>query len=46
MNERSGFTLGTIIAVALSWHANESILWAVLHGALSWIYVLYYVALR
>ena len=37
-----GFTLGTIIAVALSWAMNKSILWAILHGFLSWIYVIYY----
>ena len=40
---RIGFTLGTLIAVALSWSVNHSILWAILHGFLSWIYVIYYV---
>ena len=37
-----GFTLGTLVAVALSWSANKSILWAVIHGFLSWFYVIYY----
>jgi hypothetical protein len=35
-------TLGTIIAVAISWSVNQSILWAVLHGIFGWFYVLYY----
>ena len=38
----TGFTLGTVVAVALSWAANKSILWAILHGFLSWLYVIYY----
>jgi len=35
-------TLGTIIAVAISWSVNQSILWAVLHGIFGWFYVIYY----
>lgn len=38
----TGFTLGTVVAVALSWSANNSILWAIVHGFLSWLYVVYY----
>ena len=38
----TGFTLGTVIAVALSWSVNKSVLWAIFHGFLSWIYVIYY----
>ncbi|QLI80045.1 hypothetical protein HZU75_02930 [Chitinibacter fontanus] len=37
-----GFSLGTVIAVALSWSANHSILWAIIHGFCSWLYVIYY----
>lgn len=37
-----GFSLGTVIAVALSWSANHSILWAIFHGFCSWLYVIYY----
>ncbi len=40
---RIGFTFGTLIAVALSWSVNYSILWAIIHGFLSWIYVIYYI---
>ncbi len=42
----AGFGLGVVIAVALSWGANHSILWAIVHGFLSWFYVIYYVIFR
>ena len=35
----TGFTRGPVGAAALSWAANKSILWAILHGFLSWLYV-------
>ena len=31
----SGIGLGSAIAVTISWSVNNSILWAILHGALS-----------
>lgn len=37
-----GAALGMVIAVVLSWTAWHSILWAIVHGLLSWIYVIYY----
>lgn len=37
-----GGGLGMIIAVVLSWSVNHSILWAIIHGILSWLYVIYY----
>ena len=37
-----GIGLGSARAVVLSWHRNRSILWAILHGILSWIYVIYF----
>jgi len=36
-----GIGLGTIIAVVVSWSRNKSILWAIVHGLLGWIYVIY-----
>jgi hypothetical protein len=36
-----GIGLGTIIAVVVSWSRNKSILWAIIHGLLGWIYVIY-----
>jgi hypothetical protein len=43
---QSGIGLGAAVAVVLSWHRNKSILLMVLHGLLSWIYVLYFAATR
>ena len=43
---RYGVTFGTALAVAISWHAHQSILWAIIHGILSWFYVVYYVLTR
>ena len=36
-----GIGLGTIIAVVISWSRNKSILWAIIHGLLGWLYVIY-----
>lgn len=37
-----GIGLGSIIAVVASWSRNKSILYAVIHGLLGWIYVVYF----
>ncbi len=37
-----GIGFGTALAIAISWSANKSIIWAMIHGVLSWIYVIYY----
>jgi hypothetical protein len=39
---KAGIGFGTALAIAISWSANKSILWAIIHGLLSWIYVIYY----
>ncbi len=41
-----GITLGTLIAVLVSWTANESIIWAIIHGFFGWFYVIYYVLFK
>lgn len=38
----AGISFGTALAITISWSANKSILWAILHGILGWIYVIYY----
>lgn len=38
----SGLTLGSALAMILSWSLNHSIPWAVVHGVCSWWYVLYF----
>lgn len=40
---KSGITFGTALAIAISWSYNHSVLWAILHGFMSWIYVVYHV---
>jgi hypothetical protein len=36
------WTMGTVLAVIISWGYNHSIIWALIHGILGWFYVLYY----
>ena len=43
---KAGIGLGSAIAVAISWSINKSIVWAIVHGVLSWFYVNYYAATR
>jgi hypothetical protein len=37
-----GISLGAALAVVLSYSTNKSILWAILHGIFSWLYVIYF----
>lgn len=39
---QGGIGLGSVIAVVASWDRNRSILWAIIHGLLSWVYVIYF----
>jgi len=41
-----GYSLGSIIAVAVSWSLNHSIIWAILHGLFGWFYVVYYLIFK
>jgi hypothetical protein len=43
---QSGIGLGSAIAVVCSWDRNRSILWAILAGFFSWIYVVYFALTR
>ncbi len=42
----SGIGLGSAIAVVLSWHRNKSIFFMIIHGILSWFYVIYFAITR
>jgi hypothetical protein len=42
----TGVTLGSALAIAISWSLHKSILWACLHGVFSWFYVIYYALTR
>jgi hypothetical protein len=37
-----GISFGSALAITISWSVNKSILWAIIHGFLSWIYVIYF----
>jgi hypothetical protein len=39
---RAGISFGSALAIAISWSANKSLFWAIIHGLFSWIYVIYY----
>ncbi|MFJ8260599.1 hypothetical protein ACIQ4I_01375 [Rummeliibacillus sp. NPDC094406] len=43
---KTGIGFGSALAIAISWSVNKSILWAIFHGILSWIYVIYYALTR
>lgn len=43
---RSGIGFGTALAMVISWSGNQSILWAIIHGLFSWLYVIYFVLTR
>jgi hypothetical protein len=37
-----GISFGTALAFAISYTNNHSILWAIIHGFFSWLYVVYF----
>ena len=39
---RVGVTFGSALAITISWSANKSLFWAIVHGIFSWLYVVYY----
>ena len=43
---RAGIGLGSAIAVAVSWSLHKSLVWAIIHGFLGWLYVIYYALTR
>ena len=43
---RAGISFGSALAIAISWSVNQSIVWAVVHGFLGWIYVGWYALTR
>ncbi len=43
---KTGITFGAALAMAISFNVNQSVLWAMIHGALSWFYVIYYVVFK
>jgi hypothetical protein len=43
---KAGVSFGSALAIAISWSEHHSILWAIIHGILSWLYVVYYAITR
>jgi hypothetical protein len=43
---QSGIGIGAALAIVCSWQRNRSLLWAILAGILSWIYVIYFALTR
>ena len=39
---RHGITFGSALAMVISYTKWNSIFWAIVHGLMSWVYVLYY----
>ena len=43
---KAGVSFGSALAIAISWGQHHSIIWAIVHGFLSWLYVVYYAITR
>ena len=43
---KAGVSFGSALAIAISWSVHHSILWAIIHGFLSWFYVIWYALTR
>lgn len=42
----TGIGIGSALAIVCSWDRNRSILWAILAGFLSWLYVIFFALTR
>ncbi len=40
---KSGITFGSALAMVISYTTWHSVGWAILHGLLSWVYVIYFI---
>lgn len=40
---KTGISFGTCLAMVISYVNRHSIPWAIFHGLLSWVYVIYYI---
>ena len=43
---KHGVGFGTALAIAISWSQHQSLLWAILHGIFSWLYVIWFALTR
>ena len=40
---KTGGTIGSALAMAVSFNINQSVFWALIHGLLFWFYVIWYI---
>jgi len=43
---KAGVGFGTALAITISWSVHHSIVWAIVHGFFSWLYVIYFAVTR
>jgi hypothetical protein len=43
---KSGIGFGSALAIAISFTTHKSVLWAIIHGFVGWLYVIYYLLTR
>lgn len=39
---KTGISFGTALAIVISYTTWKSIFWAIIHGLMSWVYVIYF----
>lgn len=43
---KAGLSFGSALAITISWSLNKSVVWAIIHGLMSWAYVIYYILFK
>ncbi len=43
---KTGLSFGSALAIAISFTTHKSIVWAIIHGFFSWLYVIYFALTR
>ncbi|HEY4306985.1 MAG TPA: hypothetical protein VGM82_21115 [Gemmatimonadaceae bacterium] len=43
---KAGVSFGSALAIVISWSVHHSIIWAIVQGFFSWLYVAYYAITR
>lgn len=43
---KNGLSFGSALAIVISYTAHQSVLWAIIHGFFSWLYVIYFILTR
>lgn len=43
---KSGLTFGSALAMVISYTNWHSVFWAIIHGLMSWVYVIYFIIIH